>query len=184
MNEIEEIEASAKRIRNVAKVIQHIFSVLFWCALLIMMLLFLMLIVKMAVPDCENVYLLGTLPLAKYVLEVVVVLLAIWVLKEIFQGIARSSSPFSLRQALLLRAAALLQVVHAAYVTMTSPAVLAIFGVNDAILGASVSNASSEIAARFIPINVGDIVLAIVLFCAALIVEYGSLLQKLSDDTL
>ena len=82
-----------------------------------------------------------------------------------------------------MKIAACFQVLHAVVTALLSPAFYIAIGLGDAALGATVGMSPTEANMRFIPINMGDIVLAIVLFCAALIVEYGSLLQQLSDDT-
>lgn len=121
---------------------------------------------------------------ARACLETIVTILIILVLRDMLRDIASGESPFALYQARRLRFIAILQIAHAIVTAIGSPAFLKVIGLGDATLGATIGSASIDGAAHFIPINAGDIVLAIVLFCAALIVEYGSLLQKLSDDTL
>lgn len=120
----------------------------------------------------------------KFLLEMLTIGVITWVLKAMFCDMAKGISPFNTIQSRRLKIASILMLLHAACVASTSPAFLSILGLDELLLGASIGPASAEGAMRFIPINAGDIVLAIVLFCAALIVEYGSLLQKLSDDAL
>ncbi|HJF66388.1 MAG TPA: hypothetical protein K8U77_09795, partial [Slackia equolifaciens] len=72
---------------------------------------------------------------------------------------------------------------HALLTTIVSPGILSVAGTGEATVGVAIGAVAGE-ADKLIPINAGDIVLAVVLFCVALIVEYGSLLQQLSDDTL
>jgi hypothetical protein len=122
--------------------------------------------------------------LGKIAVETCVSLFMIWTIWKIFSDISKGLSPFSTIQAKRLRIAAMLWILHAIFIAFFSPAFMTITGLGDVIFGATIGVSPVEASTRYIPINVGDIVLAIVLFCAALIVEYGSLLQKLSDDTL
>ena len=184
MNEIDAIEASSKRIQIIAGYLLHIFTVLFWMtAIALGIVSFYMLF--QGVHDYSSGALIPAVSaVCKYALEMTIALIVIWIMKSMFGEMSHGAAPFSSAQAHRLRAAAVLLLLHALVEAVNSPAFLMVIGLGDAALGATIGSASAEGAARFIPINAGDIVLAIVLFCAALIVEYGSLLQKLSDDTL
>ncbi len=122
--------------------------------------------------------------LCKMALEFVLMLFVVAALKSSFRDVSKGQSPFTKAQSQRLKIIGVLLLVHAALVTMSSPAILDVAGMGESRLGLAVGPTVANTDPRLIPINVGDIVLAIVLFCAALIVEYGSLLQKLSDDTL
>lgn len=182
MNEIDAIEFSARRIQKVSRIFARIIAVLFWAAAAIMV--FILLLLALGLGDEGSSLVQTASACIKYALEAVVTLLLLWVFKSFFRDMGMGLSPFTFAQSRKLKWAAALQIAHAILVTVTSPAILNVMGLDDAVLGVSVGAASVETAIRFVPVNVGDIVLAIVLFCAALIVEYGSLLQKLSDDTL
>lgn len=183
LSETAAIERSATNLRNVARWLYWVFSVLFWVALMGSGFV-LFLIIASSVSDSAS---MGLIQLAvssvKYALEALIVLFMIWIAKSIFRDMKAGKSPFTRDEARKIKIAALLQVLHAVFVSLASPAVLSAVGFQDIAVGASIGATSVTSAMRFIPINMGDIVLAIVLFCAALIVEYGSLLQQLSDDT-
>lgn len=181
MNEIEAIDTSAAKVTKVSQLLYGFFVVLLVGILVATGAILAFTLCSGAVQD--NVISIASSCL-KMVLESSVLFFMVWVLLSIFKDISKGSSPFTRRQARRLRIAALLQIAHAAFSAVMSPVVLEIMGFEAVALGAMVGSSSTEGMARFIPINVGDIVLAVVLFCAALIVEYGSLLQQLSDDTL
>lgn len=182
-NETEAIDRSAANLRNAARILYWIFSIVFWIVLAGLSLV-LLLIIASTVNDFESSKLVQiAASSSKYVLEAAIILFMIWIARLIFRDIKAGGSPFSRTEARRIKAAALLQLLHAAFVSLTSPAILNAVGFQDVAVGAAIGATSVTSAMRFIPINMGDIVLAIVLFCAALIVEYGSLLQQLSDDT-
>ncbi|MFD0702112.1 hypothetical protein DMP06_08565 [Slackia equolifaciens] len=184
MNEIDAIEASSVKVQRVSRVLHSGFAAIYYFSTIC----FIFLIVAMAawgISDLESGILVPfCMSLAKVIFEAVVALFLIGVAKSVFGSIGMGLSPFSTVIAKRLRIAALLMVIHAVFSLIISPAFMSIAGLGEAAIGVAIGSAPSEATARFIPINVGDIVLAVVLFCAALIVEYGSLLQQLSDDTL
>ena len=184
LSEIAAIEAAAKRLSSRAELLRKLFSVLLVATCALYLMAFLAMLLTGVKDYSTNNSISVCIALAKIALETATAVFLVWVLRAIFRDISEGASPFSLRQANRLRIAAVLWLIHAVLTAVISPAFLTALGLGDAAVGATVGMTPSEANMRFIPINAGDIVLAIVLFCAALIVEYGSLLQKLSDDTL
>lgn len=184
MTEIDAIEHASDKIKRVASVLFYAFTIVFWVALVAQCAVAILMVINGATNYPSESASAALMGLLSFGVSAVVTLFMIWVLAKIFQDMSKGLSPFSLKQARRLRFASALQIIHAIYSTVASPAFLQVFGLDEMAIGATLGIASVEAGSRFIPINAGDIVLAIVLFCAALIVEYGSLLQKLSDDTL
>lgn len=183
MNELDAIETAAERVRKVSRVLSGVFTVVFYGAVALFVAILILSIYTVTVSQAESAVAVLSAGV-RIVFESFVVIFTIWVMRAVFLDIAKGQSPFTEAQAGRLRIAAVLQGAHAVFVTLTSPAIINALGLSEAVFGISIGASSAATSMRFIPINVGDIVLAIVLFCAALIVEYGSLLQKLSDDTL
>lgn len=183
VGEIEEIEASANKLRKVARLLSLIFLILFWCAVLITCVVLIAAIGSSAQLRTSDSMITVLPSCLKLVIESAVVLFMIWVARSVFRDISSGVSPFTQRQANRLKIAAVLQLLHAVFVAAVSPAFLQIMGIGESLLGASIGDLSLASPTRIIPISASDIILAIVLFCAALFVEYGSLLQQLSDDT-
>lgn len=178
MDDVERITLAAKKLKTISQVIEG-----FFCVFLLFSIAAMAVVSGSMITQLFDNYQIDTATaLAKFAFEATIVLFMVWVFKKIFSDMAKGVSPFTLVQAKRLKMAALLQVLHAIFVTVVSPVVSNAL-LNGAMLGASIAGASATMTDRIIPINMGDIVLAIVLFCAALIVEYGSLLQQLSDDT-
>ena len=184
LDEIEAIEVSAKRVQTMSKYLARLFLVAFWLILVASIAIFFLMLTNGIVDFSSKMAAPSLFASIKFLLEMLTIGVITWVLKAMFCDMAKGISPFNTIQSRRLKIASILMLLHAACVASTSPAFLSILGLDELLLGASIGPASAEGAMRFIPINAGDIVLAIVLFCAALIVEYGSLLQKLSDDTL
>lgn len=184
VNEINAIGKSLKRVQKFSRIASRFFRMLFWLAASAYLAVFVFMSVN-GIVDYGPVRVVPLIAsLVKIGFELFASLFMIWVLKSIFCDIASGASPFTSRQAKRLRVAGVLSLIHAFVCAISSPAFLVTMGLEGAALGATIGSASAEGAMRFIPVNAGDIVLAVVLFCAALIVEYGSLLQQLSDDTL
>ena len=184
MNEIDEIERASLKVQFAAKVLNKLFLTAFLIAL-VLSLVFLMLTIEKGIEDFSSNRIPSyAIAIGKIGFELFLMLFMLWVPASIFRDISRGESPFTSAQANRLKIAAILLVFHSLFSLLMSPAILNVAGLDGAVVGLAVGSASSEVSDRIVPINVGDIVLAIVLFCAALIVEYGSLLQKLSDDTL
>ena len=183
LDEIGEIERASQRIRSVASVLSKVFLAMFLigCALALVLVV---LAFGKGIEIFAIMNLGSALDFGKLLLELGLTLFMLWIPTSIFRDISLGVSPFTKSQAKRLKLAAILFLLHTLLLALASPAILNIAGLEGATIGFSMASNPSEMMSRVIPINVGDIVLAIVLFCAALIVEYGSLLQKLSDDTL
>ena len=183
-DEIGAIENALGKAQTVSRVLYRVFTIVFWLGLVSCVAIIVTIVANGAINYFDVNAVSFLVSLSKAALEALLVLLIIQIMRSGFRDIALGKSPFTQSQASRLRIVALLLIIHALLTTFSSPAILGIAGLNGAVIGLATCSAPVEAAARIIPINVGDIVLAIVLFCAALIVEYGSLLQKLSDDTL
>lgn len=184
MNEIELLEESLERIRVRSRCLSFFFSCLLAVAIIFYCAAFVLTTCFGSIGGIRQESAMDALQLGMLVLEASIAVFMIWVLRSIFCDISKEASPFTRKQARRLRIAAVLWVAHAIVVALSSPAFLAAVSLDDVVFGATVGYGTTTELGSFIPINVGDIVLAVVLFCAALIVEYGSLLQQLSDDTL
>lgn len=184
LGEVEVIAASARKVQKAARVLNRAFSVIFWLTLCFTFLMLIAMIAQGIVDFSSSTCVPLFSSCIRFSLEMLVALVMIWILKAMFRDIACGVSPFSQLQAKRLRLTGVLQIAHAVFIAVSSPAVIQVLGFENAAFGVTIGSASAEGAMRFIPVNAGDIVLAVVLFCAALIVEYGSLLQQLSDDTL
>lgn len=183
MAELDDLETSSKKARRVATYLNATFLGLFWVALFVFACIAILIIAHGVTSGVSGVATSTGLALPRVCLEASLILLIVWVIRSCFSDISKGSSPFTPKQVFRLRILALLFLAHAALTTLSSPALLSILGLSHVTLGVMVGTMSPGGQSNFIPINMGDIVLAIVLFCAALIVEYGSLLQQLSDDT-
>lgn len=183
-DEISAIESTLAKAQTVSRMLHRVFSAVFWFGTVS----YVIILISMVINGVSNYYDTGIasffVAFLKVALEFLLVLFAIRIMTNSFQDLAMGKSPFTRSQSTRLRIMAVVLLVHALLTTVLSPAILGIAGLDGAVVGLATGSAPVEAAARIIPINVGDIVLAVVLFCAALIVEYGSLLQQLSDDTL
>lgn len=183
MSDIEQIELSAGRLRVIAKNLHWVFTGLFAMVIVATILVFALTIADALRNRSSEALTQIVSANMKLILEAAIALIVTWILRTIFAEISKGKPPFSFVQARRLKIAGGLFLAHAVFVAVFSPAILSIAGFDDLVVGAAVGATSASSAMHFIPINMGDIVLAIVLFCAVLIVEYGSLLQQLSDDT-
>lgn len=184
LGEIDEIEKASAKIQSVSTVLSKVFLFLFLVACLLSLLM-IALMIGYGIEEYASGRQLPFLTSAvKMSLELAMTLFVLWVPKTMFHDMSQGISPFTIVQARRLKIASVLFTLHAIFSLIVSPVVLSAANLKGASIGFAVGIAPAEVSSSLIPINVGDIVLAIVLFCAALIVEYGSLLQKLSDDTL
>ena len=183
ISDIDLIEDSAKKAQIVSGVLFRVFTVLFWLSIIAFSAISILMVISGIEDYSSGRQKVGPASFAKMLLEVLLICGIILIIKRSFGDIAQGNSQFSRLQAKRLRIVAVLLLAHALLTTIVSPGILSIAGTGEATVGVAIGAVAGE-ADKLIPINAGDIVLAVVLFCAALIVEYGSLLQQLSDDTL
>lgn len=183
ISDIDLIEDSAKKAQLVSGVLFRVFTVLFWLSIIAFSAISILMVISGIEDYSSGRQKVGPASFAKMLLEALLICGIILIIKRSFGDIAQGNSPFSRLQAKRLRIVAVLLLAHALLTTIVSPGILSVAGTGEATVGVAIGAVAGE-ADKLIPINAGDIVLAVVLFCAALIVEYGSLLQQLSDDTL
>lgn len=175
------INDSFARMKSVSRFI----SVLFTAALVLLVigaLVFIaLLIVSVLFPDSRQDPLSFSGPeIILLAFFLIVAGSVLWVIRKIFNDIAKGISPFSHNNAKRIRWVAWLLLIDVLLEIVVSPGFGAIVHVSSLDVGYIASSATKY---PVLPINSGSLVGSVISFCLSVVFEYGYLLQRLSDET-
>ena len=102
------------------------------------------------------------------------------IVANILKDISKGKTPFSKKQVSRIRIISLLLLIGAILITLLSPGFINILVGDTLVLGQVVSLPIDG----SIPVNISQMLLALVVYCLSLVFEYGILLQQQSDDIL
>ncbi|MEG0503588.1 MAG: hypothetical protein RR547_02995 [Raoultibacter sp.] len=100
---------------------------------------------------------------------------------QVFRDVPKGGSPFSRTQVRRIRRIAYVLLAYAVAEMIFSAGTALLVSGGDTVIGYSVTSGQDV---PIISINVGMFAFSIIFYCLSLVFEYGTLLQRLSDETL
>lgn len=181
-NEIEETERSLVRLKKASKVISVVFRILFYIYCLVWLALVVLFSVLTFSPELvPSAQSIDVIPLLSCLLFGFLIAALLRVATLIFADVAKGESPFSHRQIKRIRIAALVFLVYVVAEMLIPSGGTTIVPEGDWHVAYSVSE---EPSASVVDLNFGMLGAAVIFYCLSLVFEYGTLLQRLSDETL
>lgn len=177
-SETVEAEKSLLQIRNASKVIYCVLNSIFILCCLFLLLILVLFGVSEIVPDLLFDVQVDFLNMVTLVCTGIFVTILFKLITNVFRDVAKGSTPFTLMQVRRIRIAALIIALDALVGTVFSPGFIYAMQVGGINIGYTVIGQPS------VPIDLGEILTAICLFCLSFVFKYGVLLQRLSDETL
>ena len=123
---------------------------------------------------------LGGVSTVFMVVSDLIAITCLWIGASVFASLKKGDDPFSKRQVRILRIAVLLLIVDFIISAVGAAGIPWIAQHGEAVIGMSPSYGERMI----IPLNVGELVIAGILFGLSVVFDYARLLQQLSDETL
>lgn len=183
VNDVEEAEKSLVRLKKASRVISVVSRILlciFCIGWAILTCIFAVLFfAPEIIPEAQPI---GIGPLLLCFLFGLLVVASLRIAMLIFGDVAKGESPFTKRQVRRIRLVAIIFLVYVvAEMIFPTSAVPVVQG--EALqVGYHVSAASSDVPV--LNVNFGMLSAAVIFYCLSLVFEYGTLLQRLSDETL
>lgn len=175
--EAREIGAPLERIVKISKLVSNILKVLIVLFLLVLVVAIVFVIATLfGLLQGFIVDISALVPLAIYSGATLILLK---IMQDVFEDIAKGSSPFTSMQVKRLRFAALILFIGALVETLFSGSAFSIVQNCDM----NISYHDSSISGNALKINAGSLIGAAFLF-TSYVFEYGALLQEFTDDTL
>lgn len=170
------IRKAYSKVKKLCKFIQVICGIAFVCFFILWVLFMASVIVGAAVgPDVFHF-----MQLLYYFIYGGVIAAIIWMVFKTFSDVVNGANPFTTKIIRRMRLASLLMLI---LVIVEAFAVFN-FSAEMTIANIDLGVANDYAQGRYLNINVGLLSFAIVLYCISVIFEYGSLLQRFTDETL
>lgn len=175
VKELNEVEASLKRIKEVSKVLSLVFKL----AILLFIAFFVFSILVIFINDQADLVsaIVSVTPLLLYVLATVILFV---IMHGVFDDIAKGRTPFTNTQVRRFIWAALILFLGAVVEMVSSTGVLPIAQTDNLIVNYYDSSTGSNTPS----INLASLLGAALLYALSFVFKYGALLQEFTDDTL
>ena len=178
------IEKSFARIVKISHAIYGVLMALFLMAVVAGIICIIFPIISEMLSGVPSVKLSETHPalgIVPFIMLWIITSLSLWITCCIFKDISHGISPFSKKHAKRLRILGIITLGSMIVEALVSPDVSSTIHAGAVVISA---NFSEPPRYPYIPINAQSLVSSIFCICLSLVFEYGSLLQKLSDDTI
>lgn len=182
-DEIQETEHSLTRLKKVSKAISLAFRV-FFCIYCVIWIALVCIFAFSAFSKTADGYpmLMGIAPLISCLIFGFLMAVAIRFATLIFADVAKGESPFTTCQVKRIRWVAIVFLIYVVIEAIV-PSGLASVVQNEALhVGYRISEAPLDVPV--FKVNFGMLGAAVIFYCLSLVFEYGTLLQRLSDETL